>query len=180
VTEDDKPEDWTEQDDAAWAEFKRRMSANPIMNFHPQAIDLKVGPVRTRKNLELWLKAVLAPLPLDIIREFGRGIKNAGLGIFGMILGVASIVLMPIGTIVHRILLTFGAISGRLHVVPHTDSIVRHMNYRLGQVKAGMEKDGYDLSAFFRYLTPEEVSDADRAHILRRYRSEPSNQDQST
>lgn len=162
------PDDWTEADNAAWDEFRKRMQADPMVRFYPKAIDLKISKSRNfRRSFALWFEAVVMPFPLDLIKDFGDAIKAAATGTVAMVLGIASIVIIPLGTIFHRLVLTGAAAFGRLHVVPHNKSVAAHLNHRLDTVRDSMKADGYDTSAFFRYLDPKEITDENRNSLFR-------------
>jgi hypothetical protein len=165
-------DDWSPRDDAAWEEFKRRMDSQPYLEFYPRAEDLRVGEYRGfGVSMTLWARHVLFTLPLDILTVLWTGVKGLGMGVAGLGAGIAAFLVSPFMMIFHRIMLTVGAVAGRLRIVPHNRSIALHLNHRLHTIRKQMESEGYNLDRFFHEVDAEELTEETREHLLRRWRA---------
>jgi hypothetical protein len=166
-------DDWSPRDDEAWEEFKRRMDSQPYLEFYPRAEDLRVGEYRGFSlSMAIWARHVLFTLPLDVITAIWNGLKGFGMGIAGLGMGLIALFVSPFNMLFHRLLLTIGALAGRLWIVPHNRSIALHLNHRLHSIRKEMESEGYNVDRFFHEVDADEISEETREHLLRRWPSQ--------
>lgn len=161
-----------EKIDEAYEEFKRRLSADQFIVFEARSTDVQLsrGGDGFTDSMRIFFKNVLMPMPVEFGETIFNIVKAVGIGLVGIVAAIAGLMIVPILFVLRRIILLGAAFFGCLEVVPGPISMARHLNARMWKVRKEMERDGYDVTDFWKEIDPEQIDDDARSFLLRNWK----------